>query len=96
MTKQYGWKIVKCRGDFWTDEDKEKYTGWGVNVETEIELPFNRTEWRVLCDDGEIYASGILWGSHWNVEPLDEWAMGDLGCTRIQIKTSDGIWEDVV
>ncbi len=94
--REHGWKISSCSGDFWSDEDKEKYVGWGANVETEARLgQVDRTRWRVLDCDGEIYAYGYLWGNHWHVEPLEEWAMADLGATRIQIK-SDGKWEDVV
>lgn len=95
--KGYGWKISKLSGDFWAHEDKAKYVGWGANTETEDEWGWvNRIKWRVLDADREIYAYGFLWGNYWTCEPLDEWAMGDLGCTRIQIKTSEGKWEDVV
>lgn len=65
----------------------------------EVEIPMgevNRVKWRVLDCDGNIYAYGTLWGDHWDTEPLDEWAMADLGCTRIQTKEKGKDWKDVV
>lgn len=56
----------------------------------------NRREWRVLDDDKIPYAEGIMWGDHYELEPLDEWATADLGATIIQTRAvGSTIWEAV-
>lgn len=98
QSHQYGWKITKLcpEGGFWTASDEAKLVGTGVNVETQSLLTTNCREWRVLDDDKIPYAEGIMWGDHYELEPLDEWATADLGATIIQTRAvGSPIWQAV-
>ena len=81
----YGWRVTGAALDI----NDRKEIGRGVNLASEEAIgDQNREFWRVLDDDGIEYFRGVIWGNHWSIEPLDEWAMADTGCTRIEYRTS--------
>ena len=84
---QYAWKVTKLISteEFsWSDDDQAKYLDWGVNVDR-VGLFEDDTivYWKVCCDDDVPYAQGIMSGDWEGFEPLDDWATGDLGATKI-------------
>jgi hypothetical protein len=62
--------------------------GLGVNLASEEAIGHeDRQLWRVLDDDGIEYFRGVIWGDHYLLEPLDDWAMPSYGATRIEYRT---------
>lgn len=87
----YGWRITGAELDNLVadglDINARKEIGTGVNLFSEETIgDQNREFWRVLDDDGYEYFRGVIWGDHYSIEPLDDWAMADSGCTRIQCR----------
>jgi hypothetical protein len=62
----------------------------------EIKASPDARQWRVLDDDGEVYARGYAVGDvdgEDGFAPLDGWAQPMFGCTEIQYQSPDGAWQ---
>lgn len=94
---KYAWKVTKVLSSeevLWSTEDKEDMLNTGVNDENfsllEYKYPKTVQRWMVADDDGIPYVEGVIVGKWEGFEPLDDWAMGNLGCTRLYLWTEDG------
>lgn len=94
---KYAWKVTKLLSKdqvLWDTEDKEEIVNFGVNDENfsllKDKFPDTVQRWMVADDDGIPYVEGVIVGKWEGFEPLDDWAMGNLGCTRLYLWTEDG------
>lgn len=53
-------------------------------------------KFKMYDDDGELYYEGRIVGEDYHqLEPLDDFGMGNAGCTDIRYKNEKGIWESI-
>jgi len=77
-----GWRITGCSVD-----GEEDLIGTGSNLASEEAIGHeDRQLWRVLDDDGIEYFRGVIWGDHYLLEPLDDWATACYGATLIEYR----------
>ena len=91
---RHGWLITKV-----TDEEDQGSVGvFGPSATDltpdEIKAHPDARPFRLLDDDGEVYAEGLYVGddSEDSFAPLDDWGMPAWGCTEIQYKRGEA-WE---
>ena len=71
-------------------------TGTASRDYDEARLPSLKHRFRLLCDDGETIYEGLSddCDSQRAFSPLDNFGMGDAGCTEIQYSV-DGCWRSL-
>lgn len=103
--KMYAWKITRDLFDPCGENSSTGVTGPAnapshllERLDSEGTGGYPRVKFRLRDDDGEVYAEGVLVADTDNdisyMEPLDDYGVGNWGCTEIQVREY-GRWVSV-